>query len=56
MVPSGIVLGHVISGKGIEVDKDKVDITRNMPTPKIIKNIRSFLGHARLYRRFQQGS
>lgn len=54
MVSSGIVLGHVISRKGIEVDKDKVDIIRNLPTPKIIKNIRSFLGHARFYRRFIQ--
>uniref|UniRef100_A0A2N9FJE9 Integrase catalytic domain-containing protein n=1 Tax=Fagus sylvatica TaxID=28930 RepID=A0A2N9FJE9_FAGSY len=34
MVTSGIVLGHVVSSKGIEVDKAKVDLILNLPTPK----------------------
>ena len=32
MVTSGIVLGHVVSSKGIEVDKAKVDLILNLPT------------------------
>ena len=52
MVNEGIVLGHKISDRGIEVDKAKVDAIENMSCPKDIKGIRSFLGHAGFYRRF----
>lgn len=52
MVQQGIVLGHVISVKGIEVDKARVDLIRSLPPPSSVKDIRSFLGHAGLYRRF----
>ena len=52
MVTQGIVLGHVVSKEGIEVDKAKVELISNLPTPKCVKDIRSFLGHARFYRRF----
>ena len=41
MVNEGIVLGHKISKKGIEVDKAKVDSIEKMPCPKDIKGIRS---------------
>jgi hypothetical protein len=33
MVKQGIVLGHVISSKGIEVDKAKVNLISNLPPP-----------------------
>nr|GFB04104.1 reverse transcriptase domain-containing protein [Tanacetum cinerariifolium] len=46
MVKEGIVLGHKISKKGIEVDKAKVDFISKLPHPTTIKGIRSFLGHA----------
>ena len=46
MVNEGIVLGHKISQRGIEVDKAKVDAIKNMSCPKDIKGIISFLGHA----------
>ena len=52
MVKRGIVLGHVISENGIEVDKAKVDLISNLPPPRTVKDIRSFLGHAGFYRRF----
>ena len=52
MVTSGIVLGHVVSSKGIEVDKAKVDLILNLPTPKTVRDVRSFLGHVGFYRRF----
>ena len=52
MVTQWIVLGHIVSKKGIEVDKVKVELISNLPTPKCVRDIRSFLGHAGFYRRF----
>ncbi|GJV97323.1 reverse transcriptase domain-containing protein [Tanacetum coccineum] len=52
MVKEGIVLGHKISRKGIEVDKAKIDVISKLPHPTTVKGIRSFLGHAGFYRRF----
>ena len=52
MVTQGIVLGHIVSKNGIEVDKAKVELISNLPTLKCVRNIRSFLGHAGFYRRF----
>ncbi|KAL9281203.1 putative nucleotidyltransferase, Ribonuclease H [Arabidopsis thaliana] len=52
MVKEGIVLGHKISEKGIEVDKRKIEVMMQLQPPKPVKDIRSFLGHARFYRRF----
>ena len=54
MVQEGIVLGHVVSARGIEVDKAKVELIAKLPPPTSIKQIRSFLGHAGFYRRFIQ--
>ena len=52
MVTEGIVLGHIVSKKGIEVDKSKVKLISNLPTPQCVKDIQSFLGHAGFYKRF----
>ena len=45
----GIVLGHKISGRGIEVDNAKIEVIAKLPPPKSIKDIRSFLGHVGFY-------
>ncbi|KAJ0454905.1 putative nucleotidyltransferase, Ribonuclease H [Helianthus annuus] len=52
MVKEGIVLGHVISQRGIEVDRAKVQVISTLPPPTNVKGVRSFLGHAGFYRRF----
>ena len=52
MVTEGIVLGHMISAAGLEVDQAKVSIIKNRLPPTTVKGIRSFLGHAGFYRRF----
>ncbi|KAM1650530.1 hypothetical protein ACFXTN_003219 [Malus domestica] len=49
---AGIVLGHIIFEKGIEVDKSKIDLVRHLPFPTSVREVRSFLGHAGFYRRF----
>ncbi|GJQ90790.1 reverse transcriptase domain-containing protein [Tanacetum coccineum] len=52
MVKEGIVLGHKVSGAGLEVDKAKIDVISKLPPPTNIKGVRSFLGHADFYQRF----
>ena len=52
MVQQGIVLGHIVSKKGIEVDKAKVNLILKLPPPTSVRGIRSFLGYAGFYRRF----
>jgi hypothetical protein len=52
MVKQVIMLGHVISERGIEVDKAKVETVEQIPPPADVKSLRSFLGHAGFYRRF----
>ncbi|CAM8902416.1 unnamed protein product [Rhodiola kirilowii] len=48
----GIVLGHMVSNRGIEVDRAKVEVIEKLPPPKDVKGIKSFLRHAGFYRRF----
>ncbi|GJV70881.1 putative nucleotidyltransferase, ribonuclease H [Tanacetum coccineum] len=59
MVKEGIILGHKVSGSGIEVhkakieaDKAKIEAISKLPYPINVKAIQSFLGHASFYRRF----
>nr|GEU84771.1 RNA-directed DNA polymerase homolog [Tanacetum cinerariifolium] len=46
MVKEGIILGHKVSGSGIEVDKAKIEAISKLPYPTNVKAIQSFLGHA----------
>ncbi|KAI3780893.1 hypothetical protein L2E82_10886 [Cichorium intybus] len=52
MVKEGIVLGHVVSERGFEVDRAKVKVIFTLLPPTSVKGVRSFLGHAGFYRRF----
>lgn len=52
MVSQGIVLGHVVSSKGLKVDKAKIDLIANLPTTKTVRDVGSFWGHAGFYGRF----
>ncbi|WVZ98079.1 hypothetical protein U9M48_043558 [Paspalum notatum var. saurae] len=52
MVRRGLVLGHIISEKGIEVDKAKIEMVEKLSPPTDVKSLRSFLGHTGFYRRF----
>jgi hypothetical protein len=51
MVREGIVLGHLVFERWIEVDRAKIEVIEQLP-PINIKRICSFLGHASFYRRF----
>ncbi|XP_070041936.1 uncharacterized protein [Nicotiana tomentosiformis] len=52
IVQEGIVLGHLVLSKGIEVYRAKVNVIEKLSPPTSVKEIRSFLGHASFYRRF----
>jgi len=52
MVREGIVLGHLVSERGIEVDKAKIEVIEHLPLPISVKGIRSFLSHLGFYCRF----
>jgi hypothetical protein len=44
MVREGIVLGHKILEKGIEVHKTKIEVIEQLRPPTNVKGIHSFLG------------
>ena len=52
MVNQGIVLGHVISNRGIKVDKVKIELISKLSSPTSVKVVRQFLRHVGFYRRF----
>ncbi|XP_070040647.1 uncharacterized protein [Nicotiana tomentosiformis] len=52
MFEEGIVLGHKISKKGIEIDKEKIEVISKLPPPTSVKGVRSFLCHTGFYRCF----
>ncbi|PIK56258.1 hypothetical protein BSL78_06841 [Apostichopus japonicus] len=47
-------LGHRITKDGVKADPDKIEAVKNWPTPKFVKELRSFLGFCSFYRRFVQ--
>ncbi|RDY07731.1 Retrovirus-related Pol polyprotein from transposon 17.6, partial [Mucuna pruriens] len=52
MVTEGIELDHLVSNRGIKVDKAKIDIITSPPKPASVRDVCSFLGHAGFYRWF----
>ena len=52
MMIEGIVLGHLISSVGIQVDPAKIKVIENIPTLGSQKEVQIFLGHVGYYRRF----
>ena len=52
MVKEGIIMGHQVSSKGIEVDLSKISTIEKLPPPSNVKGVMSFLGHVRFYQGF----
>jgi hypothetical protein len=52
MVWEGIILGHLVSKRGIKIDKAKIEVIEQLPPPVNMKEIHSFLGHVGFYRHF----
>jgi len=52
MVQEVVILGHIVSNKGIEVNKANVDAIKKLPPPTSMKGVRSFLRYVHFYRCF----
>ena len=52
---SGVLLGHIVSKKGLEVDMEKVRSILTLAPPTCFREIRGFLGCVGYYRRFIDG-
>ena len=44
MVHEGIVLGHLVSERGIEVDKAKIEVIERLPPPTNVKGMHGSIG------------
>jgi hypothetical protein len=49
MVEQGIVLRHVVSLRGSEVNKAKIYIISSLSYPSCVMEVRSFLGYGGFY-------
>jgi hypothetical protein len=52
-VKSGKQLGFVVSDRGIEADPDKVRVIQSIPSPKIEKEVKGYLGRLNYIARFK---
>eukprot|EP00253_Pinus_taeda_P002627 PITA_02627 len=52
LMTEGIVLGHAIPQKGLQVDPNKTAIIPRVPPPQKVRDVQSFLGLAGYYRIF----
>ncbi|KAJ9515548.1 hypothetical protein QJQ45_021635 [Haematococcus lacustris] len=46
------VLGYIVGSKGIAVDPAKVQVVKEWPMPRNLKDLQAFLGLANYFRRF----
>ena len=47
-----VVIGHLVSGEGLEVDKAKIEVIQNLPLSATLQDLHSFLEHFGFYWRF----
>lgn len=52
MLEEDIVLWHLVSREGLEVDKAQYFTIESLPLSNNMKRVRSFIGHAGFYRQF----
>lgn len=52
MVKKGKILGHLVSERGIDVDKEKTEMIEKLQPPTTVREVGKFLGHVIFYRQF----
>ena len=55
MVSHGVVLGHIVSRRGISTDEDNVKVILTLNPPQTVKEVQTLMGHMNYYRRFMKG-
>jgi len=50
-----VILGHVVSKEGTKPNPGKIDAVLRFPEPKIVTNVKSFLGLTGYYRKYIRG-
>ena len=45
-------LGYVLGPQGVQMNKSKVQVIQDWPTPRHLRNVQAFLGFANFYRHF----
>ena len=48
-------LEYVVSAQGVRIKEEKIDVVKNWPESKSVRDIQVFLGFTNFYRRFIQG-
>jgi hypothetical protein len=51
-VTKGKILGHIVSNSGIIIDRERIVVILNLPTPTYKKEVQSFMGIINYVRRF----
>ena len=52
VMEEGVVLAHLISSQGIQIDLAKIEVISTLPMIEKKKDVWGFLGHAKYYRSF----
>jgi hypothetical protein len=53
--PFGILLGHIVCKQGLLGDPTKIAVIVNLPSPKLVRQLRETLGHTCYYKKFIKG-
>lgn len=48
-------LGHVVSGEGVSINPERVEVITQFPTPRNVKQVARFIGMANFFRKFIDG-
>jgi len=52
MVHEGIVVGHLVYSRGIEIGKAKINVITSFLYPTYVREVHFFLGNVGFYKRF----
>ena len=52
MVRQGKIMGHIVSKNGISTNFEKIKIIVELPRPRNVRQVQSFMGHCGYYQRF----
>ena len=48
-------LGYIVSSQNIQIEDERIEVVKNWPEPKSVRDIQVFIGFANFYQRFIRG-